>query len=278
VFHSYYGKAKTRIFIAIEKLLALIATDKIVVISEQQFEEIHKKFGIGRAEQFEIVPLGIDLRPFEKLPESRGDLRTEIGAADADFLVGYIGRLTEIKNVPLLLSAAQQLGSNGNSQDPKLKFLIVGEGHMRSLLETQTREMGLDGRVYFLGNRTDIQQIYPGLDAVALTSLNEGTPLSLIEAMASGKPVISTMVGGVVDLLGGKRQDHDNFAVCERGIGTAPNSVEGLVNGLLYLVKNHEVRKEIEARGRDFALSKFSKERLVTDTKRLYRRVLEQRS
>ena len=278
VFHSYYGKFKTRIFIMIEKILARIATDKIIVITEQQFDEIHNTFGIGRAEQFEVIPLGIDLRPFETLPETRVDLRSEIGAGDNDFLVGFIGRLTEIKNVPMLLSAAQRLGANGNGTSSRFKFLIVGEGHMRANLEAQAADMGLNGQVSFLGNRTDTENIYPGLDVVALTSLNEGTPLSLIEAMASGKAIISTAVGGVVDLLGRKQEQVDGFTVCERGIGTTSNSVDGFVNGLLHLVENEELRQEIGFKARDFALSNFSKDRLIGDTKALYRRLLEQNS
>ncbi|HVQ56479.1 MAG TPA: glycosyltransferase, partial [Pyrinomonadaceae bacterium] len=99
---------------------------------------------------------------------------------------------------------------------------------------------------------------------------------SLIEAMASGKPVISTTVGGVVDLLGTKGVEEDGFVVCERGIGTESNSVNGLVNGLLYLVKNNELRQEIGVRSRDYAMSQFSKERLVGDTKRLYRDLVRQ--
>jgi len=278
VFHSYYGKFKTRIFIMIEKVLARVATDKIIVITEQQYDEIHNTFGIGKAEQFEVIPLGIDLRPFETPPGKRFDFRTEVGAEETDFLVGFVGRLTEIKNVPMLLNAAQRLGTNGNGTSSRFKFLIVGEGHMRASLEAQAANLGLNGRVSFLGNRTDTENIYPGLDVVALTSLNEGTPLSLIEAMASGKAIISTEVGGVVDLLGQKREQDDGFAVCERGIGTESNSVDGFVNGLLHLVKNDELREEIGFRARDYALSNFSKERLVGDTKSLYRRLMERKN
>ncbi len=274
VFHSYYGRVKSRLFVTIESVLARIATDKIIVISQQQYDEIHKTFRIGKPEQFEVIPLGIDLQPFVNLPVGRSDLRSEVGADDSDFLVGFIGRLTEIKNIPLLLNAAKKLSSNGNNGDSAFKFLIVGEGHMRASLESQARDMGLNGRVSFLGNRTDTENIYPGLDVVALTSLNEGTPLSLIEAMASGKAIISTAVGGVVDLLGSKREQDDGFAVCERGIGTKSNSVDGFVNGLRHLVKNDELRSEIGFKARNFAMSSFSKERLVCDTKRLYRELL----
>jgi glycosyltransferase involved in cell wall biosynthesis len=274
VFHSYYGRAKTQIFITIERLLARLATDKIVVISDQQLDEIHNTYKIGRREQFKVIPLGIDLGPYEKKGSPDGEIRSEIGVDDADFLVGFVGRLTEIKNVPLLLNAAKKLGSRGREKRHNFKFIIVGEGHLRESLEEQAKDMGLRDTVAFLGNRTDTENIYHALDAVALTSLNEGTPLSLIEAMASGKAVISTSVGGVVDLLGTKQREDNGFAVCERGIGTASNSVDGFVNGLLHLQKNDELRREMGFKARDFALSNFSKDRLVGDTKRLYNELL----
>jgi glycosyltransferase involved in cell wall biosynthesis len=270
VFHSYYGRMKTWVFLTIERLLARFATDRIIVISEQQFDEIHNTYKIGQRDQFEIIPLGIDLEPFEKNPAPASAIRSEVGAADSDFLVGFIGRLTEIKNVELLLNAAKEISENGNANGNAFRFVIVGEGHLRESLEERAKDMGLHDSVSFLGNRTDTENIYPGLDAVALTSLNEGTPLSLIEAMACGKPVISTSVGGVVDLLGSKKKEDDGFDICERGIGTPSNSVDGFVKGLRHLVENDELRREIGFRAKDFALSNFSKERLVGDTKRLY--------
>ena len=104
VFHSYYGKRKTQVFLLIEKTLARFATDKIIVISKQQFTEIHEQFGVGKREQFEIIPLGIDLSAFEKADEKKNILRTEIGAKSDEVLVGLVGRLTEIKNISLFLN------------------------------------------------------------------------------------------------------------------------------------------------------------------------------
>lgn len=274
VFHSYYGWLKTRLFIAIETLLAMTATDKIIVISDQQFDEIHKKFGIGRARQFETIPLGIDLRPFKDSVAVRKDFRKEIGAREDEFLVGFVGRLTEIKNLSLLLKAARVFNTNCFNGLPRVKFLIVGDGHMRAGLEAEASDLGLDGRVVFLGNRTDTEVVYSGLDAVALTSLNEGTPLSLIEAMASGRAVISTAVGGVVDLLGTAREEIDGFAIYERGVGTESNSVEGFANGLAHLVKNEQLRLDMGCRAKEFVVANYSKDRLVGDTKRLYRRLV----
>lgn len=270
VFHSYYGKIKTAVFIMIERVLARLATDKIVVISEQQLCEINETFGIGRREQYEIIQLGIDLHPFLDPPDTRHQLRTEVGAEEDDFLVGFVGRLTEIKNVPLLLNAAKKIKMTAPGGAARIRFLIVGEGNLRAKLEEQATDMGLQPSVSFLGNKSDTSDVYPAFDAVALTSLNEGTPLSLIEAMASGKAVISTSVGGVVDLLGDTESQADDFRVCERGIGIESNSVDGFVNGLKHLVMHTELRRSIETKAREFALANFSKDRLVRDTKKLY--------
>ncbi|HEY0428207.1 MAG TPA: glycosyltransferase [Pyrinomonadaceae bacterium] len=270
VFHSYYGRAKTKIFLFIEKFLARLATDKIVVITKQQFDEIHEKFGVGRANQFEIVPLGIDLKPFENAREKRNVLRDEIGARADEILVGFVGRLTEIKNVPLLLKVAKLYEERRNADSPKLKFVIVGDGSLRAELEAETSRLGLENSVNFLGNREDADVFYAGLDVVALVSLNEGTPLSLIEAMANEKAVISTSVGGVVDLLGEIKAEKDGFVVCARGLRAASGDAEGFYKGLIHLAENADLRERSSLAGKKFIRENYSKERLVDDIKRLY--------
>lgn len=274
VFHSYYGRAKTTFFIWIERVLARLATDKIVVISDQQFDEIHGEYKIGRHDQFEVIPLGIELGPFRRGSISRDEFRREIGVETDELLIGFVGRLAEIKNVSMLLRAAKRIVDERPAELPRCRFLIVGDGHLRCSLEREARDLGLNGDVIFLGNRTDAEAVYSGLDVVALTSLNEGTPLSLIEAMACGKPVISTAVGGVVDLLGDPRSRVDGFAVCERGISTAANSVDAFVNGLVYLARNEQLRNRIGAEARAFVFANYDKERLIGDTKGLYRRLI----
>lgn len=273
VFHSYYGNLKTKIFLFIEKFLARLATDKIVVISRQQFDEIHGKFGVGRAKQFEIIPLGIDLEPFENALEKRKILRDEIGAPDDEILVGFVGRLTEIKNVPLLLKVAKLYRERKNPDFPKLKFVIIGDGHLRNDLETESEMLGLREIVKFLGNREDTDVFYAGLDIVALTSLNEGTPLSLIEAMANERAVISTSVGGVIDLLGKVQMEKDGFTVCERGIRADSGDAEGIFNGLIYLAKDSALRANSSRAGKIFIQENYSKQRLVRDIKQLYNKL-----
>lgn len=271
VFHSYYGNLKTKLFLAIEKTLARLVTDKIIVITKQQFEEIHKDFGVGRAAQFQIVPLGIDLEKFAQTEEKRAVLRDETGAAADEIIVGFVGRLTEIKNVSLLLQTAALYEKNRAPRAPKLKFVIIGDGNLRESLEKEAADLNLQKTVSFLGNRNDTDVFYAGLDIVALTSLNEGTPLSLIEAMANGKAVISTAVGGVVDLLGEASAEKDGFRVCERGVRVDESAAENFYSGLLFLAENEALRREFSEKGKIFTESKYSKARLVKDISELYR-------
>jgi glycosyltransferase involved in cell wall biosynthesis len=269
VFHSYYGKAKTGVFIAIEKILARLATDKIVVISPQQLREIHEDVGIGRRDQFQIIPLGIDLSAFEDSDEKRREFREECGAQGDEILVGFVGRLTEIKDVSLYLQVAATVRQSDEANN--LRFVVVGDGHLRRKLEDEAKELGLGDSMLFLGNRTDVDRVYAGLDIMALTSRNEGTPLSLIEAMAARRPVISIVVGGVRDLLGDTVEDKEEFRVCERGIGIDSRSPGDYTKGLIYLAENERLRKSLAENGRAFVEAEYSKERLVTDIAQLYR-------
>jgi glycosyltransferase involved in cell wall biosynthesis len=270
VFHSYYGKRKTAVFLFIEKALARFVTDKIITISRQQFEEIHREFGVGKTKQFAVVPLGIDLSPFAEWQAKREFLRAEIGAGDGEILVGLVGRLTEIKNHALFLQVARLFKENFDF--PRLRFVIIGDGHLREKLEKDAEMYNIKDIITFLGNRNDADVFYPALDIVALTSLNEGTPLSLIEAMANARPCISTAVGGVIDLLGAETPPTEarGFTVCERGVRTATGDAEGFLNGLIYLAKDENLRGELGARGLDFVLANYGKERLISDIKEVY--------
>lgn len=274
VFHSYYGKVKTKLFIFIEKALAALATDKIVVITQQQFDEIHERFGIGKRKQFTVIPLGIDLSRSASLAAEGDRFRNEIHAAPNEIVVVFVGRLTEIKNIPLLLSAAQEYAELPEA--PAARFAVVGDGHLRPDLEKIAIASGISDRVVFTGNREDVEDVFAGADIAALTSLNEGTPLSIIEAMASGKPVISTAVGGVKDLLGKIERNEDGFDICERGVSVPSGSSSGFAKGLLYLAKNERLRFDLGAAGREFVMKNYSKERLISDIKDLYREMKEE--
>ncbi len=270
IFHSYYGQLKTRLFLAIEKILAWLVTDRIIVLSEQQRREINEKFGVGQPDQYSIIPLGLDLGEFSHW-EHRGKLfREELGAKENELFVGIVGRITEIKNHELFLRAAATFKKQ--YADARVRFVIVGDGALRNALEQQAASLGLADDCEFVGSRKDMAEIYPALDIVALTSHNEGTPLTLIEAMANGRPVIATAVGGVVDLLGPVVPGREGlaFQICERGIRVGPGNASSFASGLAYLVSDAAVRREISERGLQFVTSYYSKDRLLRDIKLLY--------
>jgi glycosyltransferase involved in cell wall biosynthesis len=271
VFHSYYSPAKTKVFLAIERMLARAATDRIIVLSDQQLDEINSKFHVGRREQFSIIPLGVDVDSLESSGETRLAVRRELGLGDDEIAVGFVGRLTEIKNIPLLLEAAALTQAVTNS----VKFFIAGDGHLRGELEKKADEFELRD-LRFLGNRTDVAALYAAFDIVALVSLNEGTPLSLIEAMAAGKAVISTGVGGVRDLLGDEVEQRHGFSICERGVRVDTFEPADFHQGLQYLVSDADSRRSLADSGRQFARSTYGKGRLIEDIKRLYRELVSE--
>ncbi len=294
IFHSYYGPLKTKTFLAIERLLARM-TDRVVVISKQQYHEIHKEFGIGRGGQFAliqegqfvIIPLGLDLKIYSEWERWRLAARKGLGLAETDFAVGIVGRLTEIKNHGFFLDAAarykQLFGSlvTATGEEQRVRFIIIGDGQLRATLEQQARLLGLENDVIFEGLRSDPESFYSALDVVALTSLNEGTPLTLIEAMANARPVIATMVGGVVDLLGtcesGNIEQTDaDYVVCDHGIGLKTHDAEAFARGLKELAEHATLRREMGERGRAFVEQNYSKERLVADVVALYQELLGQ--
>lgn len=273
IFHSYYGNLKTKIFLFIEKALSYFATDRILVLSEQQMGEIHEKFGVGRADQFRIVPLGIDLEKLKSSDEKRKKFRAEINAAEGDIIVGLIGRLTEIKNHSMFLKAVKLYSGHSSAEKPRIKFVIIGDGHLREKLESESKALGINDLAIFVGNRNDPDVFYAGLDIVALTSFNEGTPLSLIEAMASERAIVSTGVGGVVDLLGDEKTAGEKFILCERGVKVASEDTQGFFNGLIYLAKNEQLRIDLGQKGREYAWARYSKDRLIQDVKNIYREI-----
>lgn len=271
VFHSYYGRLKTRLFVMIERALARTCTDRIVVVSEQQRREICESFRIGRSEQFRVVPLGID---FEEMTEDRGALRREYGVSDDEVAIGVVGRLCEVKNHAMLLASAARALEGLNGNGPRMRFVIVGDGHLRADIEKQARSLGVADRTVFTGFRADAASLYAGLDIAALTSLNEGTPLTLIEAMCCGRAVAATEVGGVIDVMGSRRESRDGFTIWDHGVTAPSRDEQAFASALRFLVERPDLRREMGERGRAFVRSRLSRDRLVNDIETLYRELL----
>jgi glycosyltransferase involved in cell wall biosynthesis len=266
VFHGYYSRWKTALFLAIERFLARVNTDRIIVLSEQQRREIHETFRIGRTEQFVVVPLGMEISMEDRhsclsFASGAGDRQECLSSTEIP-TVGIVGRLTAIKNHDLFLRAAAQLRDEAH-------FVVYGDGAERPRLERLAAELGLGERIVFAGTR-DVAEIYPSLDVLALTSRNEGTPLAILEAMAAGVPVAATAVGGVVDILGEVEQRFDGFELRERGVTAASGDVSGIASAVRFLLHTPASVRILAERGRAYAAKTHAKERLVADIIRVY--------
>jgi glycosyltransferase involved in cell wall biosynthesis len=200
VFRGYFGAAKTRLFIMLEQLTARMS-DAIITLTENLRRELADEYHITSKRRIIVLPLGLDLTPFIETPRKKGDFRAAWSIPPDAPLIGIVGRLVPVKNHTLFLQAAGQI----REQLPAARFVIIGDGELRPDIERQTAEMGLSEAVIFTGWQQDLAPAYSDMDALVISSLNEGTPVSIIEALAAGCPVVATEVGGLPDLLeGGK--------------------------------------------------------------------------
>ena len=271
VFHSYYGRGRTQLFLFIERWLARLATDRLIVVSRQQSIEIGDKFRVGRQGQIKVIPLGLDLGMFAEHSSRRAKFRHELCVPDDAILIGIVGRLTEIKTHEMCLNVVARLKATDPAcrRQGAVRFIVIGDGSLRRSLEAQRQSLELEHDVIFVGGRKDPEYFYPALDVVALTSRNEGTPLTLIEAMANARPVVATSVGGVVDLLGDVVEDGP-YKVCLRGISVPADDEEAFVAALSRIIRDRSLRQELGERGLEFVEVNYSKERLFEDIKTLY--------
>ena len=198
VLRGYFGPAKTSFYRGLERLLARTSS-KLVVPSPRLADELAGEFQVAPRERFEVVPLGFDLAPFAASDGLKGQLRSELGVDASTPLVGIVGRMVPVKDHASFVQAAALLAA----RRPDTRFVFVGGGELETQIRQAVDTAGLTDRTHFLGWRRDLARIYADLDVTVLSSLNEGTPVSLIEAMAAGTPVVSTAVGGVPDVLRG---------------------------------------------------------------------------
>jgi glycosyltransferase involved in cell wall biosynthesis len=260
IFDGYFGRLKTWVFLSIERTLALF-TRYIIVVSEAQKRDISGKYKIAGEKKVRAISLGLELSKFAGGGCHSG-IRERFGISAGAIVVSIAGRLVPIKNHKMFLDAAKRLVASAPGLD--VKFLVVGDGEQRPALERCSSESGLGDRVVFCGWQEDMCELYSGSDIIALTSLNEGTPVAVIEAMASGKPVVATDVGGVRDVV------EDGVT----GYLVASGDASGFSQKLMELASDKDKRESFGRAGRASVMSRYSKERLVGDIKRLYSEAL----
>lgn len=269
VFHSYFGSAKTQFFIEIERYLARRSSG-IIAISKLQKEEISETYKICPAEKTHIVPLGYQLdRFFTDLPEKREKFRAKWRLAPDTIVIGMIGRLVPIKNVGMFVEAIKQVKEQ---TDKKVKGVLIGDGEERAKLEGIARDLGLtcgtesgeECDLLLTSWITETDEAYAGLDIVCLTSFNEGTPVSLIEAQAAGLPIAATNVGGVRDTV----LENDHVLLSPSG------EIEAMTANLSKLIGKISSQNIDFAANREFVLNKFGVNSLIFNVKNLYEQFL----
>lgn len=274
VFHSYFNPIKTRAFLTIERYLAR-RSSRIIAISQKQKEELALAHGVCPEKHIEVIPLGFDLSRFQQdQAAKRAAFRQQFAIADDEIAIGIIGRLVPVKNHTLFLSALAQVLQ---STSAKVRAFIVGDGEDRAALQEEAARLHIP---FVVGNPpthpatltftswiTNIDVVNAGMDIIALTSLNEGTPVSLIEAQAANKPIVSTRTGGIEDVV----QENETALLAPVG-DTAAFAAQ-----LQRLVADEALRNRLGANGAAFVLERFHYRRLVADMARLYHRLLDEK-
>lgn len=266
VFHSYFGRTKTFIYKSVERMLARRSSG-IVAISEEQRRELAEVHKICKGHKIKVIPLGFDLAQFASEKEAKRKItRERLGLNDDTVAVAIIGRLAPIKDHDFFLRVVEKVLS-GSGAD--VHFFIVGDGSERERIEEQVDRLNekFGRRITMTSWVTDIDTFNAGMDIICLTSKNEGTPVSLIEAQATGIPVISTDVGGVKDVV----------SEGETGFIVPVGDLEQYSEKLELLIENEKIREKMSQNGWNFVREKFHYTRLVKDMEAYYLELLEQK-
>jgi glycosyltransferase involved in cell wall biosynthesis len=259
VFRGYFGKRESALYLAIERALARITT-RVIALSDLQRDEL-VNLGVAAPAKIVKIPLGLELERFIAVPP-RSVARAALGVPGDAKCVALVARLVPIKDVGTFLRAIARL----RGSVPTLQALVVGDGQERLSLEQLSAQLGLSGVCRFLGWRNDVEAVYAAADVVVLSSLNEGMPVSLIEAMASGAAVVAAAVGGVPDVV-------------TAGTGILVNARDpdelGLAVGKLLV--DDALRETLGGKARASVYPRFGAARLVTDIESLYQELLPSR-
>ncbi len=250
VFRGYFGSLRSRLFLEIERALGRVSTRLVAITAGQRRELV--ALGIGSDATVVEIPLGLQLAPFIDVP-SRADARVALGLPEDAPVVAIVARLVPIKDVGLFLRTLAKL------KRPAIG-LIVGDGEERASLESLAVSLGIASRCRFLGWQRDVRSLYAAADVVVLTSRNEGSPVSIIEAMAAARPVVCTDVGGVSDVV----------ASGVSGILVPYGDAEGLATAIDGLLADPAMRERLGNEARNAVYPRYDVSRLVTDITALY--------
>ncbi len=272
LFHSYYNKFITSLVKVNERLLGKI-TNTAIAISEWQKKELCEIYKIFPLEKVQVIHLGVELEQINKLKiDYRTCFRKTYNICEETVAIGFVGRLVPIKHAKMFIDVAHSLLSE---LKVPVKFFIIGDGYLKKQIQQICTDLHLswiegenvqpDTTLVFTSWIEDVIPAFHGIDILALTSRNEGTPMSIIEAQCCGKPVVATNVGGV----------RDTMLDTETGFLVEPGDINAMINKLKLLIENRSLRNEMAAKAITFASIRFSKKQEVVNLRALYNSYFE---
>jgi glycosyltransferase involved in cell wall biosynthesis len=258
VLEGYFGRSRSAAYRFLERQLARVS-ECLIGVSQATVDDL-VRLRVAPRDRFRVVPIGLDLRRFLRpSSEAAAMLRNECGTSADEVLVAFVGRLVPIKRVDLVLRAF----ATGRQEGVPIRLMVVGDGPCRASLEDLAHRLGISDFVRFLGYLPDTTAVAAAADIAILASDNEGTPVSLIEAAAAGRPAVATAVGGVPDVV-----------VSGTGLLVSRGDHAALARGVARLARDPELRAEMGARAREHVTGTFSIERLLHDVEKLYDELL----
>ena len=261
VFRGYFGERQSALFLLIERALALLST-RLIAITPLQRREL-AALGVAPLTKIVEIPLGLDLTQYDTAVD-RAAARNSLGVRGDGPVVGIVGRLVPIKDVGTFLRALALL----RERAPDTRALVVGDGDERPALERLAAELGLADTVTFTGWRSDMPAVFAAIDVLALTSLNEGSPVTLIEGLAARRAIVATAVGGVPDVI---REG-------TTGLLVPPRDPRATADAVAVLLADASLRSRLGDAGRAEVTARYDSARLVADVERLYLELLGARA
>jgi glycosyltransferase involved in cell wall biosynthesis len=262
VLEGYFGPFRNAFYRGLERRLARVS-DRLIGVSQATVDDL-VRLRIADRPKFRAIPIGLDLDRFLEPPVgAREAFRGEAGVRDGELLLSYVGRRAPIKRIDVMLRALARARALG----APVRLALVGDGSLHPELEQFAASLGVGEQVWFAGYREDVAPVAAGADIAVLTSDNEGTPVSLIEAAAAANPAVATAVGGVADVV-----------TPETGILAPAGDVDGLAAAIAKLASDADTRARMGALARTHVRDRFSAERLASDIDRLYLELVGTRS
>ncbi|MCE5280844.1 MAG: glycosyltransferase family 4 protein [Deltaproteobacteria bacterium] len=258
VFWAYFGPFQTRLFILFERWTARI-TDAIVTLTAQEKED-HLRFRIAPEAKFTVIHSGVDLKPFLAGP-SRAEARHLLGLPPGDTIVATVGRLAVVKGQEVLIRAVSELIARGE----RIFLVVQGAGELRQDLEALAGQLGIAGQVRFLGWRPDVAPLLAACDLFGFPSRNEGMGKALVEAMAMGRPIVASDIGGIRDLV----------SPGENGLLVPVGDVGAWAGAIARLSRDPEACQRMGSAGRRMA-TRYSSEAMIKKIDQLYGTLLNE--